>query len=190
MPPAFRFGYAPERKLNSNEFRRVIQEHDIFQPELLDNESDHLPTLSVDTLRSIASIPFTNASFDPDHISSDLVQLVINAITSAALTPAEQALGSFTRRKLQKLDTWQEWRAGEHKQLDQFHALNMYGPPMPRPPNAIVLCQHWNYKVKTDGTQRPHNCCDRSKRAAPTLHKHVSAYSSCVMQPVQRIFML
>ena len=44
------------------------------------------------------------------------------------------------------------WEAGEHKQLNHFHALNMYGPPTPCAKNMIVLCLHWQYHIKCDGT--------------------------------------
>ena len=64
----------------------------------------------------------------------------------------------------------------------------MYGDPIPRPKDAIVLRQHWQYHIKRDGTRRSRNCCDGSKRAAPALHRVVQTYSSCVEQPVQRLF--
>ena len=55
------------------------------------------------------------------------IRVVINAITSSAITDEEKAIGSFTRRKLKKLRTWPLWKAGEKKQLDQFDELGMYG---------------------------------------------------------------
>ena len=42
--------------------------------------------------------------------------------------------------------------------------------------------------MKPNGTRRSRNCCDGSPRAAPALHKLASTYSSCVEQPVQRLF--
>lgn len=90
---------------------------------------------------------------------------------------------------LKQLDTWPLWEAGERKQLDQFHDLGMYGAPVPRPPNAIVLWQHWQYHIKRDSTRCSRNCCDGSPRAAPALHRFALTYSSCVEQPVQRLFM-
>jgi hypothetical protein len=64
----------------------------------------------------------------------------------------------------------------------------MYGEPVDPPPNAIVLRQHWQYKIKRNGVRRSRNCCDGSPTAAPLLHKVASTYSSCVEQPVQRLF--
>ena len=116
---------------------------------------------------------------------------VINSITSEAITPAEQALGTFTRRKLKTMDTWNEWEQGERKQLNQFHDLQMFGEHMARPleENAIILRSHWQYHVKRDGQRRARQCCDGSKRAAPILHALAKTYSSCVEHPIQRQFL-
>ena len=56
-------------------------------------------------------------------------------------TPAEQALGKFTRRKLKNMDTRNDWEAGERKQLNQFNDLQMFGDSMARPlgENAVIL---------------------------------------------------
>ena len=66
---------------------------------------------------------------------------IINSITLQAITPAEQALGKFTRRKLKNMDTWNDWQAGERKQLNQFHDLQMFGEHMARPleEKAVIL---------------------------------------------------
>ena len=155
---------------------------------LVIDDDDHVPTISVADIRSIASILHPDCDFSDRQISNEEIGIVINAISSDAITPEEHALGSFTRRKLRKLTTWPKWRAGEHKQLDHFHQLQMYGLPVDRPPGAVVLRPHWNYTLKRDGTRRSRNCCDGSKRAAPLLHAIASTYSSCVEQPVQRLF--
>ena len=64
----------------------------------------------------------------------------------------------------------------------------MYGEPCKVPPNGILLCSHWQYQVRQNGDRRSCNCCDGSKRAAPLLHAIAKTYSSCVEQPVQRMF--
>jgi len=56
--------------------------------------------------------------------------MVVQAIQSQAISPAEQAIGRFTRRKLRALSTWDQWHAGKHKQLDHFHDHQMYGEPV------------------------------------------------------------
>ena len=54
------------------------------------------------------------------------------------------------------MDTWNVWEAGERKQLNQSHDLQMFGEHMARPleDNTVVLRSHWQYHVKQDGQQR------------------------------------
>ena len=99
------------------------------------------PDLDITTIRAIAALK-SGLDFSEDSISTDFIQVVISSITSQAVTPAEQALGKFTRRKLKNMDTWDEWLAGERKQLNQFHDLQMFGEPIHRPSdeaNAVIL---------------------------------------------------
>ena len=47
------------------------------------------------------------------------------------------------------MDTWDKREAGERTQLNQFRDLQMYGDPVVRPANAIILRRpHWQYHVK------------------------------------------
>jgi hypothetical protein len=64
----------------------------------------------------------------------------------------------------------------------------MFGDPVMPPPGAVVLRLHWQYQLKRSGERRSRFCCDGSPRAAPVLHKVASTYSSCVEQPIQRLF--
>ena len=52
----------------------------------------------------------------------------------------------------------------------------------------MLLCSHWQYQVRQNGDQQSQNCCNGSKRAAPLPHAIEKTYSSCVKQPVQRLF--
>jgi hypothetical protein len=185
--PTLDLEVAPGDHLNAKATRKVLQEHNLFRPNDIDDE-DHIPALDPETIRAIAAIRHPDIDFSASMLSTDELNVALNAIRSHAITPAEQALGNLTRRKLYKLDTWPLWQAGEHKQLDHFAALGMYGKPVPKPPGAIVLRSHWQYSVKRDGTRRSRNCCDGSPRSAPTLHGVASTYSSCVEQPIQRLF--
>ena len=199
--------FAPEKKLSARQTRKVVRELRWHAPESVDDE-EHVPVLAVEDLRNIATARYPLEDFErqlfvdeimedesgafgpfsPELLPISQVATVVQAIRSSATTDAEQAAGRFTRRKLKKLSTWPEWEAGERKQLDQFHALKMYGSPVCRPPGAIVLRQHWQYQLKRDGTRRARNCCDGSPRAAPVLHRIAHTYSSCVEQPIQRMF--
>ena len=178
---------APDRKLSSRALWKAVAEHNLFQPDL-PTDIDHNHSLAVSDVRAIAAVRYPDLDFSEASVSTAEIDMVVHAIQSQAITPAEQALGRFTRRKLKSLDTWDKWRAGEHKQLDHFHSLQMFGPPVPKPPGAIVLRPHWQYSIKRDGTRRSRNCCDGSPRSAPVLHGIASTYSSCVEQPVQRLF--
>lgn len=132
--------FAPERQLTASEQRKAVHEHGLFQPDLLDDT--HTPSLTVDHIRAIASIHHLDIDFSPEASSPEEVNLAIGALQSHAMTPDEQSLGTFTRRKLKKLSTWNDWLAGERQQLDQFHTLQMFGDAVPCPPDAIVLCPH------------------------------------------------
>jgi hypothetical protein len=161
--------------------------------------------LSVDQLRliySIRSAPLTVApSLVPnatapeprtaimhEPLPHDQLLLMMRSLNTTAFgTEKEQALGSFTRRKLQRLSNWKDWHLAEAKQLDSMAKQEMYGPAVYPPAGAIILQQHWNYSIKADGTRKARNCCDGSPRAAPAL-KLANTYLSCIEQPCMRMF--
>ena len=108
------------------------------------------------------------------------------------MTPEEEALGYFMRKKLKNLSTWKEWKAGEKKQINQFMMQGMFGDPIylvGLPKNDIILCPHWQYAVKRSGVWQSWMCCNGSKRTAPQLHAVASTWSSCVELPIQRLFL-
>ena len=77
-----------------------------------------------------------------DAIPTELIKLIINTLGSDAITPKEQQLGYFICNKLQKLNTWDQWLAGETKQIDQFMNHGLFGSPMSRselPADAVIL---------------------------------------------------
>ena len=114
-----------------------------------------MPALSIHFLRAIAAIR-TGYDFSEESIPTELIQIVIDAIRSKAVTRDEQALGHFTCRKLKQLSTWRDWEFGERKQLNQFQDLRMYGEPVVKPSdkNAIILHPYWQYHVERCGTRR------------------------------------
>jgi hypothetical protein len=155
-----------------------------------DNMDTTVPSIDIHSLRAITKLRNPDLSFEENDITNEMISLFLNAIQSKATTPQEQALGHFTRRKLKQMPTWSEWEQGERKQLDQFHALQMFGEPI-TPPNTkhtIILRPHWQYHIKCDGTRRARQCCNGSKHAAPLLHALSMTYSSCVEHPIQRLF--
>ena len=63
------------------------------------------PDLDITIIRAIAAL-CSGLDFSEENIISDVIQTVINSITSQKITPAEQALGKFTMQKLKNMDTW------------------------------------------------------------------------------------
>ena len=127
-----------------------------------------------------------------DAIPTEIIKVCINTLNSDFMTPEEQALGYFTRKKLKRLSTWDEWLAGEAKQLNQFYDQKMFGDSIDADTLdglAVVLRPHWQYAVKRSGVCRSRMCCNGSKNAAPQLHAVASTWSSCVELPVQQIFL-
>ena len=64
-----------------------------------------------------------------EAIPTEVIKTIINTLNSDAITPEEQALGYYTRKKLKNLSTWDQWLAGEKKQIDQFTMQGMFGEP-------------------------------------------------------------
>lgn len=158
-------------------------------------------SLSIDQLLCVNSIlhgsgeseatipsPSSPSQLWTESLLPDETSFIIRSLNTASYgTPAEQALGSFTRRKLKKLPNWDEWRSSEHKQLDGFKKLDMYGEPCFAPKGASVLRQHWQYMLKVGGDRKARNCCDGSSMS-PEILKLANTYSSCIEHPIMRIF--
>ena len=88
-----------------------------YAPTEADSE-EHVLTLSVEDIRAIASIRFTDRDMSEDAIPSEMIKVCINTLNSDFMTPEEHSLGYFTSKKLKRLLTWDEWLAGEAKQLN------------------------------------------------------------------------
>ena len=85
------------------------------------DDRDHVLSLSVADIRAIASIRhFDDEDVDlsEEAISSEMIKLCINTLQSDHTTPEEQALGFYTWKKLKSLSNWNEWKAGETKQIE------------------------------------------------------------------------
>ena len=87
---------------------------------------EHVMSLLIEDIRAIATVRH-GIDMSESAISSEMIQLCINTLNSDHMTKEEQALGYFTRKKLKRLATWQEWKDGETKQLNQFHQQKMFG---------------------------------------------------------------
>ena len=134
----FDIEFAPEKCLDALLLHKALVEHDLFQPDELD-DSEHVAQILLEDIHSIAAIHFPEVDFHDPTISLDEIAVHVNAIQSHSLTPEEEALGHFTRQKLKTLSTWSKWHDGECQQLDHFHSLGMYGSPVKHPEGAIIL---------------------------------------------------
>ena len=55
-----------------------------------------------------------------------------------------------------------EWSVSEFKQLNQYHAQDMFGAVIKRPPQFNVLPLIWTYPVKSEGTKKSQCVCNGS----------------------------
>ena len=152
---------------------------------------EHVMKLDFEAIRAITEL---NSGLDcsENEVPSEMLRMVLNTLNSSMMTPEEEALGHFTRKRLQKLSTWDEWEKGEHKQLNQFEQQQMFGDPIDAallPKDAVILRPHWQCAVKRSGVRRSRLCCNGSKYAAPQLHAMANTWSSCVELPIQRLFL-
>ncbi|KAI2501046.1 hypothetical protein MHU86_13400 [Fragilaria crotonensis] len=106
--------------------------------------------------------------------------------------PRDQAFLSLTRSQLKKRNDYDSWRKSEWQQHDKYKAQDMFGPPCPRPRDAIVLPFVWTYMLKEDPmTGEPifkaRGTCNGGKRygKAVTL---AETYATCVEQPACRLY--
>ena len=68
-----------------------------------DDYEEHILSLNLESGRAIASLRHPDQNLSEDYIPSEMVQIAIRSIQSDAVTPEEQALEFFTRKKLRKL---------------------------------------------------------------------------------------
>ena len=110
---------------------------------------EHVMTLTVENIRSITSLRY-DLDMSTKDVPIEIIQIAIHTLQSDSITPEEAAIGHFTRQKLKKLSTWNDWKKGEHKQLNQFYDQKMFGDainPITLPRNAVILQPHWNYVI-------------------------------------------
>jgi hypothetical protein len=184
---AFRLTLAPEPLPTRRAQAAALGELDLLEQAATAVDHNDL-ALTMDSLRAIHALRVDPVLSAP-ALSSDEIDLLISALQSESITDEERALGTFTRRKLKTLPTWELWHLAETKQLDQFERLGMYGRPCRPPQGAIILRSHWQYRVKTSGKRRSRQCCDGSARAAPRLHAMAETYASCIEHPIFRLFL-
>jgi hypothetical protein len=148
---------------------RIVFDPDRYTP-IAERRPEPPLHLSVDQLRAIHDIQHGSPPLASMADNSEILVVYSLNITTHG-TSDEQRLGRFTRRKLRRLSSWPDWQAAEFKQLDSMAKHVMYGAPVYPPLDAIILRQHWNYAIKSDGTRKAHKCCDGFPCAAPELNQ-------------------
>ena len=112
-----------------------------YAPSEMDYE-EHVLSLSTADVRAIAKLRHEDADVSGEAIPTEMIQTCINTLNSDHMTKEEAALGYFTRKKLKTLSTWNEWKAGETKQIEQFQNQRMFGDPIDPitlPESAIIM---------------------------------------------------
>ena len=79
------------------------------------DEDSHCISLNAQTIRAIAAARLGTHILHSD-VSDEAIRLF--TLSSENTSDEEASLGHFTRKKLKKLSTWDQWLAGEAKQLD------------------------------------------------------------------------
>jgi hypothetical protein len=140
--------FAPEARQTAHQIASAIKELNLFTPATSLDAPLH--TLSLADFHAISAVPLPDVDNDPSFPSpGPVLSAVLRAICSDATTPTEQALKAFTQRVLKSLDTWPLLFAGEAKQLDQFHALGMFGCRRPAYALAVPHQAMWHPTCST-----------------------------------------
>ena len=116
-----------------------------YAPFEMDYE-EHVLSLSTADVGAIAKLRHEDVEVSEETIPTEMIQACINTLNSDHMTKEEAALGYFTRKKLKILSTWNEWKAGERKQIEQFQNQRMFGDPIDPitlPESAIIMQPHW-----------------------------------------------
>ena len=107
---------------------------------------EHVLSLSTADVRAIAKLRHEDADVSGEAIPTEMIQTCINTLNSDHMTKEEAALGYFTSKKFKTLTTWNEWKAGETKQIEQVQNQRMFGDPIDPitlPKSAIIMRPHW-----------------------------------------------
>ena len=135
--------------------------------------TDDIPQLHFDQLRHINQMHIALREMDP-----------CDELTDAFL--------NFTRAQLRRRDDYQEWRDSEWSQHDKYLLQDMFGEPIPRPQEAIVLPFVWTYMLKEDPItsvlkKKARATCNGGKKYGKAVTV-AETYATCVEQPACRLY--
>ena len=159
------------------EIANARSRHDAFvtvafaKVEVRVTDEDDIPQLHFDQLR---------------HLNNLLIEL------KCPTENRQEVLLNYTRAQLRKRDDFDTWRRSEWAQHDKYKLQNMFGDPIPRPKDAIVLPFVWTYMEKEDpitGILNPKSrgTCNGGKRYGKAVTV-AETYATCVEQPACRTY--
>ena len=70
---------------------------------------DITPPIAIPRIQSKSHFPNLDIYFSPEEFPTEFISITINDIQSKATTTEDQSLGHFTRRKMKRISTWDEW---------------------------------------------------------------------------------
>ena len=189
-PSQFKAVLREKRRANKHHATRIkIQ---FAHPKWSDMNGEGLPTMAFDQLNVVAH--HLNAiennlehSWDPETAWPPIRDEDIQSVIHKGL-----ALPKLTRKRLKaESEDWPQFLESEWVQLDKYHNQGMFGDPVPRPRNAVVLPWVWAYVYKTDpvtlqSTPKSRGTCNGGKRHGKIVTL-AETYAACVDQPAHRL---
>ena len=135
--------------------------------------NDDIPQLHFDQLRHINQMHIALREMDP---CDELTDVFLN----------------FTRAQLRRREDYQEWQNSEWSQHDKYLLQDMFGAPIPRPLDAIVLPFVWTYMLKEDPItsvlkKKARATCNGGKKYGKAVTV-AETYATCVEQPACRLY--
>ena len=83
-------------KVLQNQLNKPCRGQDAISEDEDCNDVHNIPLISIANLWDIASIRYPDLDFSQESISTEVVELAINAIRSDGTSPEELSLGCFT----------------------------------------------------------------------------------------------
>ena len=100
--------------------------------------------------------------YDAEWIKDEYYKPIpkIHAAKTGIIPKGRKRSAKLTRNKLMQREDWDDWKASETKQLNQYEQQKMFGSPMKPPPGANVLPFLWTYLIKDDDTKKARCVCN------------------------------
>ena len=143
------------------------------KPAVTKTGSNDMPQLHFDQLRHINKMQTALREMDQHD---ELTDVFLN----------------FTRAQLRRREDFQEWRDSEWTQHNKYLLQDMFGAPIPRPIDAVVLPFVWTYMMKknpitSEQKKKARATCNGGKKYGKAVTV-AETYATCVEQPACRLY--